>query len=164
MPTGELSIRKAQASDLDAVAALFHAMDVHYWGADAPSLDRITDHVRDHVLVPNACDVVIAEMKGQPVGIATFAVLFPAPDLGGQLFMKDLFVVESARGSGVGRALMRHLAQEAIVRGCVRFDWTAEQSNPLALQFYTKLGAPNVPEKIYFRLSGETLQAMARSQ
>ena len=161
--TRKLSVRPAQPSDLDAVAALFHAMDVHYWGAEAPSLCRIKDHVRAHVLRPHGCETIIAEFDAQAVGLATFAILYPAPNLGGQLYMKDLFVVEAARGGGVGRELMRYLAQTAIERGCVRMDWTAEQGNQRALRFYSELGAPIVPEKVYYRLSGTSLEAMANA-
>ena len=35
------------------------------------------------------------------LGFATFAVVHPAPDLGGQLFLKDLYVARAARGSGI---------------------------------------------------------------
>lgn len=164
MPGERLSIRSASISDLEIVAELFHATDVHYWGAAAPSLTRMTEHVRNHVLASKACEVVIAELDACAVGMATFAVLFPAPNLGGQLFMKDLFVVDSARGAGIGRALMRHLARDALARGCVRFDWTAERDNPDALKFYASLGAETVPEKVYFRLTGADLQAMAEER
>ena len=84
-----------------------------------------------------------------------------APSLGGQLFMKDLFVAPEARGRGAGQALMEFLARLALARGCVRFDWTAETSNPAALAFYDRLGARRIEEKVYFRFDGEALRALA---
>jgi ribosomal protein S18 acetylase RimI-like enzyme len=75
--------------------------------------------------------------------------------------MKDLFTLAEARGRGVGRTLMAFLARQAMERGCVRFDWTAETDNPEALAFYDRLGARRVAEKVYYRFEGETLRQFA---
>lgn len=159
-----VTLRLAGASDLPSVARLFHAIDRHYWGDKAPSLDRVTDHVARNVLQSGACEVLLAELSGRAVGLATFAVLYPAPDLGGQLFMKDLFVADEARSGGIGRALMRELARIALERGCIRFDWTAESDNPSAIHFYDALGAMRVTEKVYYRMTGSALRAMAGAE
>jgi ribosomal protein S18 acetylase RimI-like enzyme len=138
-------------------------VDLHYWGAAAPSRAAMARHVDERVLTFRSCEIAIAEQKGRAVGMATFAVLYPAPGLGGQLFMKDLFVLAEIRGQGVGLTLMRFLARQAVERGCVRFDWTAEQDNPAALSFYDRLGAARVAEKVYYRFEGETLRQLAAS-
>jgi GNAT superfamily N-acetyltransferase len=115
------------------------------------------------VLGFRSCEIALAEQDGHAVGLATFAVLYPAPGLGGQLFMKDLFTLAEARGQGVGQTLMRFLAQLAVERRCVRLDWTAETDNPGALAFYDRLGAARVAEKVYYRCEGETLRQLAAS-
>ena len=158
----ELRIGVAEASDETALAALFHAVDLHYWGAAAPSREAMAEHVRRNIVAARSCEIAIAELHGKPVGLATFAVLYPAPGPAGQLFMKDLFTLAEARGHGIGRALMAFLAQLAIARGCARFDWTAETDNPDALGFYDRLGARRVAEKVYYRFEGEALNDLAR--
>ena len=56
---------------------------------------------------------------------------------------------------------MAWIARYAVEHDCVRFDWTAETSNPGALRFYSSLGARRVEEKIYFRFEGEDLLSFA---
>jgi GNAT superfamily N-acetyltransferase len=153
-------IRSATDADIEVLADLFHAMFVHYWDPRSPSRAELARHIECDVL-PSGCEIVIAERDGQAVGLATFAVLYPGPGLGGQLTLKDLFVIAAARGSGVGKDLLAHLAKTAIARGCLRLDWTAEASNPEALAYYDRLGATRVTEKVYYRLDGDLLKTMA---
>jgi GNAT superfamily N-acetyltransferase len=122
----------------------------------------MAEHVRRNILAARSCEIAIAELDGKPVGLATFAVLFPAPGPAGQLYMKDLFALAEARGRGVGQALMAFLAKLALERGCSRFDWTAETDNPEALAFYDRLGARRVEDKIYYRFEADALTALAQ--
>jgi GNAT superfamily N-acetyltransferase len=129
--TASITIRLATKEDRESLSRLFHAIEVHYWGADAPTQEAVSAHV-DRDILNSGCEMAIAECDGVAVGLTTFALLYPAPDLGGQLLMKDLFVTSDARGRGIGRALLEYLARLAVQRGCVRLDWTAETDNPRA--------------------------------
>jgi GNAT superfamily N-acetyltransferase len=93
--------------------------------------------------------------------MASFGQLYPAPNLGGQIQVKDIFVRDGFRNRGIGAAIIRRLAALALERRCSRVDWTAETSNPRAIEFYDRLGVPRVESKVYFRLDGETLKAFA---
>jgi len=156
-----VEVRIAGVADKEALVSLFHAIEVHYSRERAPTREAVARHVEGAILGCRTCEIAIAERDGRAVGLATFAVLYPAPDLGGHFHMKDLFAVAEARGQGVGQALMRFLARLAVERGCVRLDWTAETDNVAALSFYDRLGARRVAEKVYFRFDGEALQAFA---
>ena len=158
-----IQIRLAGPGDAAALTELFHAIDRHYWGA-APTLAAMAEHVRQRVLSATSCEIALAEIEGKAVGLATFAILYPAPGPSGQLLMKDLFTLATARGRGVGHALMTFLACLALERGCTRFDWTAETDNSEALAFYDRLGARRVEEKVYFRFDGEALKALAAKE
>jgi hypothetical protein len=46
----------------------------------------------------------------------------------------------------------------------VRFDWTVDDSNPKAIEFYRELGATHVTDKLYFRFSGEELLEFAANK
>lgn len=156
-----VEVRLATLADRDELVRLFHAVDLHYWGEAAPSLAAMARHIDEAVLAARSCEIALAERDGRAVGLATFAVLYPAPGPGGQLFMKDLFTLAEARGQGIGRALMGFLARLAVERRCVRFDWTAETDNPEALAFYDRLGGARVAEKVYYRFDGERLRGLA---
>jgi GNAT superfamily N-acetyltransferase len=57
------------------------------------------------------------------------------------LYLEDLFVVPEARGRGIGKALLLHLKEIAIARGCGRMEWAVLEWNEPAIGFYRKLGA-----------------------
>ena len=158
--TNSVTTRPASGDDAALLAELFQVLFAHYRGDAAPGPAAIARHVA-HDILPSGCEIVIAEQDGRAIGIATFAVLYPGPRLGGQLTMKDLFVRKEARGAGVGQALLRHLAGVAVARGCLRLDWTAETDNASALSFYDRLGARRVTEKVYYRVDGDLLQQWA---
>jgi GNAT superfamily N-acetyltransferase len=155
-------VRPASTEDAALLTELFDEMFVHYWGDAAPDRNEIAQHVTRDIL-PSGCEIVIAEREGRAVGLATFAVLYPGPGLGGQLTMKDLFVCKEARSGGAGRALLQYLARVAMERGCLRLDWTTEIDNEGALTFYDRLGARRVPEKVYYRVDGNMLKQWAEN-
>ena len=55
---------------------------------------------------------------------------------------------------------MKHCAQVAIERDCVRMDWNALDWNP-ARKFYERLGAQAHTEWIMYRLEGMDLFELA---
>ena len=57
------------------------------------------------------------------------------------LYLEDLYVTPDARGRGVGKALLRHLAGLAVERGCARFEWSVLDWNADAIAFYRAMGA-----------------------
>jgi GNAT superfamily N-acetyltransferase len=86
-------------------------------------------------------EVVIAQDDGAPAGFALFfhnySTFLGKPGL----YLEDLFVVPEARGKGVGTALLLHLKELAIARGCGRMEWSVLDWNEPAIGFYKKLGA-----------------------
>ena len=77
------------------------------------------------------------------------------------LYLEDLFVKPDVRGQGVGRELLRYLAQLALREGCWRIEWAVLHWNKSAIGFYEKLGAIPMDEWAVYRLSGEPLKRLA---
>jgi predicted acetyltransferase len=156
-----VQIRSYEPAHFEPLVQALHELEQHYHGDDAPTREAVAASLMTGMLGPRSGVSVLVALDGNEVaGLATYALLYPAPQLGGQLFMKDLFVRQRWRGQGLGERLMRHLAEQALQLGCVRFDWTAEHTNAGALAFYDRLGARRVAEKVYFRLSGDALAAL----
>jgi GNAT superfamily N-acetyltransferase len=106
-------------------------------------------------------EVLLAELDGESAGFALFFHNF-STFLGRRgLYLEDLFVRPAARGRGIGKALMRHLARTAIDRGCGRFVWQVLDWNAPSLAFYESLGANVVREWLTCRLEGPALAALA---
>jgi GNAT superfamily N-acetyltransferase len=77
------------------------------------------------------------------------------------LYLEDLFVVPEARGRGIGKALLQHLARLAIERRCGRFEWSVLEWNQPAIDFYQALGASMLPDWRICRVTGDALRALA---
>ncbi|MEM1045990.1 MAG: GNAT family N-acetyltransferase [Pseudomonadota bacterium] len=159
----DLTVRQAEPADLDCLAALLLAADRHYWG-DRPDAEAASRRTVESILsTESECHAVLGLLGNEAIAFATYAILHPGITEHGTLFMKDLFVCDTRRGSGAGQHMMRALAEIAVKAGCARFDWTAETGNPRALAFYDRLMAERIDEKIYFRFAGDGLRRFAGS-
>ena len=157
-----LDIHLCGPTDHADIVWMNQAMDRYYNPHLEPSsAEDVTAMLRRIETDPDlATQVVLARRDGKPVGIAFFALIHPGRRLGGVLFLKDLFVVEAARGGGIGEALLRFLAAHARACGIHRLDLTAEPQNEGAQRFYERMGM-KVRPAIFYRLDGESLDALA---
>jgi GNAT superfamily N-acetyltransferase len=76
-------------------------------------------------------------------------------------FLKELYVRHHRRRSGLGKKLMARLAALARQEGQGRIDWTVDADDVRLQLFYEMLGGRAVPEKRFFRLTGEKLIDLA---
>lgn len=106
-------------------------------------------------------ECVIAERNGTAVGFALFFHNYSTFLAKPGLYLEDLFVRPEARGHGVGKALLAHLAQLAVARGCGRFEWSVLDWNAPAIAFYQSLGAKAQDEWTIYRVTGEALTKLA---
>jgi GNAT superfamily N-acetyltransferase len=104
---------------------------------------------------------LICERDGQPIGYAVY--FFNYSTWLGQhgLYLEDLYISPEQRGGGAGKALLRHLAQLAVSRGCGRFEWAVLDWNQPAIDFYLSFGAKPQDEWTTYRLTGQALRDFA---
>lgn len=65
---------------------------------------------------------IIAEYEGAPAGFALFFHSFSTFVGKPGLYLEDLYVTPDLRGRGIGKALLKHLAQLALERDCGRVE------------------------------------------
>ncbi|MCA3255577.1 MAG: GNAT family N-acetyltransferase [Alphaproteobacteria bacterium] len=104
---------------------------------------------------------VLAELDGAAVGFALWFRNFSTWTGKPGLYLEDLYVTPAARGAGVGRALLRHLARIAADRGYARFEWAVLDWNEPAIRFYESIGSVAMDEWTVRRLSGDALARLA---
>ncbi|MCW5746275.1 MAG: GNAT family N-acetyltransferase [Alphaproteobacteria bacterium] len=152
-------MRRAAPGDEQRLAALFSEMQRYYGSEDPPggALRAAREVVAAQGRSPFA---LIAERDGEMLGFANLSPIFFGGGYQWLLFLKDLYVAESARFLGVGRALMRAIAREALAGGYRRVDWTTDGANRGAQALYDKMGIPRA-DKVFYRLGGEDLKALA---
>lgn len=108
-----------------------------------------------------AAEAVIAEDAGEAVGFALYFHKFSTWTGRRGLYLEDLYVTPAARGRGVGRALLAHLARIALDRGCARFEWSVLDWNADAIAFYRSVGAVGMDEWTVQRVTGDALARLA---
>ena len=57
------------------------------------------------------------------------------------MYLEDVYVEPSARGKGLGKALLVEVVRAAREKGCERCEWMVLDWNERATQFYESLGA-----------------------
>ena len=86
---------------------------------------------------------VAERADGRLVGYALYHHTWSSFRTNPRMWLEDLYVEDSARGTGAGRELFRAFVADALERGCHRVDWHVLDWNP-ARAFYEAQGARRV--------------------
>lgn len=106
---------------------------------------------------------IICENESGAIGFAVYFFNYSTWQGRNGLYLEDLYVTQSARGTGAGKALLKHLAKLAVDNHCGRFEWSVLDWNTPAINFYDSLGAKPKSEWLGYRLDGEALKSLAAS-
>ena len=156
------TIRAATPADVDAMHALMYELAefeklTHLFTGTPEGLADALFGAR-----PSA-EALVAEEAGRIVGYALFFHNY-STFLGRRgLYLEDLYVQPSQRGTGLGTAMLRALAAIAVERQCGRFEWTVLDWNEPAIRFYEKMGATVLPDWRVVRVTGDALDQLAAS-
>ena len=135
MRSNGVVIRRAEIGDRAVLADLLRQLDAHYWGARESAEPMARAAAEAIVTGASGCAAIVAWIDDTPSAVATYTILHPGTSEHGSLFMKDLFVVDGARGTGIGRDVMAYLASLAVELGCqaVRLDCRNGQSGRIGV-------------------------------
>lgn len=156
------TIRAAVPGDEPVLLALVQALADYERESDAVKAN-VADFTAALFGPQAVAEAVLAEADGAVVGLALFFRNFSTWTGKTGIYLEDLFVVPAARGAGVGRALLAHLAALAVARGYARFEWSVLDWNTPAIGFYTALGAKPMDEWTVMRVEGDALTRLAGS-
>jgi len=150
------AIRPAVLGDEAALFGLIEGL-AHY-ARLAHEVTGSAAALREHLFGPRAtAEAVLAEHETdgvkQAIGFALYFPHFSTFRTQPGLYLEDLFVLESHRGHGVGRALLAEVRRIAEARGAGRLEWAVLQWNEKAIAFYRALGAEILPDYRVCRIS-----------
>jgi len=155
-----LHIRPATRADVPIILSLIREL------AEYEKLSHMVvateETVTEELFGPKSpAETLIGEAGGEPVA---FAVTFHnfSTFLGKKgLYLEDLYVRRDSRRQGYGKAILLHIAQLAVERGCGRFEWMVLDWNEPAIKFYESMGASILHEWKLARVTGEALERLA---
>lgn len=154
-------VRAVEERDVDAVVGLVHEL-AEYERAAEHCLLR-AEQLRSALFGPApALFGHIAELDGRVVGCALWFLNFSTWRGVHGLYLEDLYVQPTHRGSGIGRALLARLAAVCVERGLARLEWAVLDWNTPSIGFYRTLGAVPMDEWTVFRLDGAALEKLGR--
>ena len=156
----EFTIREATRDDLALILQFIKDLAVYEKMLD--DVVATEELLEEWIFEKGIAEVIFAVEDRVEVGFALFFHNYSTFVGRGGLYLKDLFVLPVHRGKGYGKALFRELARIAIERDCGRMEWTCLDWNQPSIDFYLSLDAEPMDEWTVYRLSGKTLENLAK--
>ncbi|HET7850198.1 MAG TPA: GNAT family N-acetyltransferase [Pseudolabrys sp.] len=156
-----VTVRVAEPADSALILSLVH--ELADYERLSSKVDATEKQIAAALFAPKPrvfCD--IAEWSGEAVGFAVWFLNFSSFRGRNGLYLEDIFVRPAYRGKGIGKALMRALAQRCVSEGWPRFEWAVLDWNKPSIEFYKSIGASVMEDWRICRMSGEALQRFAR--
>jgi GNAT superfamily N-acetyltransferase len=97
----------------------------------------------------------------QLAGMAIWFLNYSTWDGTHGVYLEDLYVRPQFRGQGMGKALMKRLAQVCIDNDYSRFQWWVLDWNQPAIEVYRAMGAKAMDEWTVYRVAGQELKDLA---
>jgi GNAT superfamily N-acetyltransferase len=110
---------------------------------------------------PPKAKALVAAVDSAVVGLITYYDIYSSFIAKPGIWLDDLYVHESHRGQGIGRALLTKLCQIAQETGCGRIDWIVARDNVNGRAFYRSLGAQVFEQVRHARLDAAAIDLLA---
>ena len=158
----DITLRDATPADVPDIRRLTRGLAEYERLLDHATATESDFHALMFGPTPRAYAILAAPPGQPPVGIALFYYTISTFAGRSGIFLEDLFVEPAHRGAGIGRALLRRLAQRAVAEDCHVIEWRVLNWNQPAIDLYQRLGATQMQDWHVRQLRGSALQALAQ--
>ena len=136
-----LVIREVDASDFGAWKPLWDGYNAFYGrSGDTALAQDITRETWSRFLAADEpMHALVAERDGELLGLVHYLFHRSTISRANSCYLQDLFTVPTARGMGVGRALIEAVDVQAREGGAARVYWQTHETNATAMQLYDRL-------------------------
>ncbi len=117
-----LHIRNATSADAALILSFITELAI-YEKAEHEVLATLADIQKSLFDDAATAHAIICEQAGQPIGFAVYFFSYSTWLGKNGLFLEDLYVVPTSRGTGAGKALLKYLAAMAVKNDCGRVEW-----------------------------------------
>ena len=155
------AIREATPADVPAISRFVRALAEY---------EMLTHEARGteadfHAAIfgtPQRAGCLVAEVGGEPAGIALYHWTFSTFLARHGRWLEDLWVEPRFRRRGIAKALFARLARDTLAEGGGRLAWSVLDWNAPAIATYDAMGAETLKDWITRRLAGDALATLAR--
>src|SRR2546421_11239247 len=162
-PRSGMLIRKAVETDVSKLLVLMRelARFEKYIDAFAITADPLVE--QGFRRSPPDFQCFVGEEDGELLGMLVYYFIPFTYRAKPNVIVKELYVSETARGRGIGKLLMRAVANEAVKRGSGAIKWYVANWNNTGIDFYERLGAKLNRDWLEFEMSEEMFRRLAAS-
>ena len=155
-----MSIRPVRPGDVPAVVGLVRELAAY---ERAEHEVRLTEEQLAAALFGESPKLFghVAVVEDAVVGMALWFLNFSTWRGTHGIYLEDLFVQPAHRGRGLGKELLRTLAEVCVERGYSRLEWAVLDWNTPSIEFYKAAGAVPMDEWTVFRLTDRALTDFA---
>jgi GNAT superfamily N-acetyltransferase len=134
-------VRPVQRSDFATWSTLWDGYNAFYGRSGATALPaEITNMTWSRFFDGyEPVHALVAEQAGIVIGLTHYIFHRNTSAIGPTCYLQDLFTAESARGKGVGRALIEAVYERAREAGSARVYWLTHETNQTAMALYDKV-------------------------
>lgn len=155
-----LKIKKATIEDSEIIYSFINQLAEYEKLTD--DVTTTPDSLRKTLFGPNSnVETLIGYVDEKPVAFALYFYNFSTFKGKRGLYLEDIFVIPEMRGNGVGKELLKRLAQIAKENDCARFEWSVLDWNEPAINFYKSIGAKPMDEWTVYRLTEKEIENLA---
>jgi ribosomal protein S18 acetylase RimI-like enzyme len=130
-----IMVRQATPTDAPAVVELIGELARNY-GETSPITQ---EYVGEYLAFPGN-SILLAQEEGRVAGLLSYSLRPNLYHAANSALIEELVVRESARGRGVGSALMAELLRRLPSQGCAEVSVTTMPDNEGAIRFYRSHG------------------------
>ena len=136
-----LTIRPITPADYDQWLPLWNGYNAFYGRSGSTALPaEITQSTWTRFFNPEEpVHALVAEEAGQLLGLVHYIFHRSTTAIEPISYLQDLFTAESARGKGIGRALINAVYDQARLANSSRVYWLTHETNATAMVLYNQV-------------------------
>ena len=132
-----MKIRFVNPTDFDQWNAMWQGYNRFYERPLAPEVTQTTwSRFFD---ADEPVHALVAEKEGQLLGLVHYLFHRSTSMIEPSCYLQDLFTAESARGRGIGRALIKAVYEQARIAGASRVYWLTHETYEVAMKLYNQV-------------------------
>lgn len=154
----KLNIRNAGIEDAELAVKFIKKLGAYQKMSDKTT---ITEEKFTELITEGRGEAIFGEIDGKPVAFIYYFGNSTAFIGVKGLYIDVFYVDEDYRSTGVGKTMMKYMANLALERGCGRLEWVCFDWNESAIGFYKGLGADAYDMITTYRMSRDRIELLA---